>query len=80
MKAKVLSFADRSEPHLAAYLAKGKTTDQWKHDWELWHDLQKSPIAEFARALDAAPKLADVPFALVSEPVSRRAGKQGGLF
>jgi hypothetical protein len=41
---------------------------------------QPSPIAEFAAALDAAPKLADAPFTLTATTARGPRGKQGGLF
>lgn len=42
-------------------------------------DEPANPIAEFAQAINDAPKVAEAPFALTSE-IDRRKGKQGGLF
>jgi hypothetical protein len=83
MSATVLTFATTDpEPQLPQYLAAGRTTAAWEHDWQAWDARQVKPLSvrELAQAIDGAPKIADAPFALTAPASRARTGRQESLF
>jgi hypothetical protein len=75
---RALVFGD-DEPQLPAWLAVGRSWDEWRAAWVAWESRQNS-IATLARALDAAPKVAEAPFALTAPPNRSTDAAQRDLF
>lgn len=79
-KHNVLRFSKPDdEPKLPAWLSIGRTWQEWRDAWVAW-DARQNPIADFARALDSSPKVAEAPFALTAPPNRSTDAAQRDLF